>query len=64
MADSTAAALTTGSAPGMPRHTGHTCVLGSAPNSVGHPQNILVAVPSSTCTSMPRTGSNRAITSS
>ena len=42
MADSTAVALTTGSAPGRPRHTGQTWVLGSAPNPVAQPQNILV----------------------
>ena len=57
MADSTAAALSTGSAPGSPRHTGQTWVLGSAPNAVAHPQNILVTVDSSTCTSSPSTGS-------
>ena len=57
MADSTAAWLSTGSDPGSPRHTGHTWVLGSAPNSLAHPQNILVAVDSSTCTSSPITGS-------
>ena len=57
MADSTAFALTTGSAPGRPRHTGHTCVFGSAPNVVAQPQNIFVFVFSSTCTSSPSTGS-------
>ena len=57
IADSTAAALTTGSEPGRPRHVGQTWELGSAPNSLAHPQNILVAVDSSTCTSMPMTGS-------
>ena len=64
MADSTAAAFSVGSAPGMPRHTGQTCVLGSAPKSVGQPQNILVAVDNSTWTSRPSTGSKRATTSS
>ena len=64
MADSTAFSLTTGSAPGRPRHTGQTCVLGSAPNSVGQPQNIFVAVCSSTWTSRPMTGSNFAMASS
>src|SRR5207253_6596305 len=54
----------TGNAPGRPRHTGQTCVLGGAPKDVGHPQNILVAVFSSTCTSRPITGSNAAIASS
>ncbi len=64
MADSTAASLSTGSDPGSPRHTGHTCVLGSAPNSLAQPQNILVAVDNSTWTSMPITGSYREMTSS
>ncbi len=57
MVASMAALLATGSAPGRPRHTGHTWVFGSAPNSVGQPQNILVFVPSSTCVSSPITGS-------
>ena len=64
MADSTAVALSVGSAPGRPRHTGQTWVLGSAPKFVAHPQNILVAVDNSTWTSRPRTGSKRATTSS
>src|ERR1700752_93338 len=64
IADSTAASFSTGSEPGSPRHTGHTWVLGSAPNVVAQPQNILVAVDSSTCTSRPSTGSKRAMTSS
>ena len=58
IADSTAFSLTTGRAPGRPRQTGQTCVLGSAPNPVAQPQNILVAVLSSTWTSRPITGSN------
>src|SRR4029077_18530393 len=58
MADSTACRLTTGSDPGRPRQVGQVCVLGSAPNSVGQPQNILEAVLSSTCTSSPSAGSN------
>ena len=57
IADSTAASLSTGSEPGRPRQTGQTWVLGSAPNSLAQPQNILVAVDSSTCTSKPSTGS-------
>src|SRR5918993_352572 len=57
IADSTALTLTTGKAPGRPRQTGQTWVLGSAPNPVGQPQNIFVAVLSSTCTSSPRAGS-------
>src|SRR4051794_30034217 len=61
---SMAARLATGSAPGRPRQTGQTWVLGSAPNAVGQPQNILVLVPSSTCVSRPMTGSNRATASS
>ena len=64
IADSTADRLTTGSAPGRPRHTGQTWVFGSAPNSVGQPQNIFVFVFSSTCTSSPSTGSKRSTTSS
>ena len=55
-----AAAFTTGSAPGRPRQTGQVCVFGSAPNVVSQPQNILLAVPSSTCVSRPMTGSNSA----
>ena len=62
--DSTACALTTGSAPGRPRQTGQTCVFGSPPNVVEQPQNILLAVPSSTCVSSPMTGSNSASASS
>jgi hypothetical protein len=57
IADSTACWLSTGSDPGSPRHTGHTWVLGSPPNWLGQPQNILVFVDSSTWTSMPMTGS-------
>ncbi len=64
IADSTALTLTTGSAPGRPRHTGQVWVLGSAPNSVGQPQNIFVAVLSSTCTSRPITGSKASMASS
>src|SRR5262245_39657052 len=61
---SIAARLATGRLPGRPRQTGQICVFGSAPKSVGQPQNILVRVPSSTCVSKPMTGSNREITSS
>src|ERR1043166_8336318 len=57
MAISTASRLSTGNAPGRPMHTGQTLVLGSAPKLVGHPQKILVAVASCTCTSRPTTGS-------
>jgi hypothetical protein len=54
---SIATRLVTGREPGSPRHTGHTAELGSAPNTVGQPQNILVTVPSSTWVSSPMTGS-------
>ncbi len=47
----------TGNAPGSPMHTGQTLVLGGAPKLVGHPQKILLAVASCTCTSRPTTGS-------
>ena len=63
IADSTAVRFTTGSEPGRPRQTGQTWVFGSAPNSVGQPQNILLFVDSSTCTSSPSTGSKRSTTS-
>jgi hypothetical protein len=56
-ADSTAFSLTTGSAPGSPRETGVVALFGSSPKDCGAPSNILVAVPSSTCTSIPMTGS-------
>src|SRR5688500_2042354 len=58
MADSTATRLTTGIAPGRPRQVGQTWVLGSAPNSVGNPQNIFELVLSLTWTSRPIAGSN------
>src|SRR2546425_5364855 len=48
-----AAPFATGSAPGSPRQTGHTCVLGGAPNAVEQPQNILERVRSCTCVSSP-----------
>src|SRR5438874_2513582 len=54
---STAFLLSTGSAPGNPRQTGQTLVLGGAPNWVEQPQKILVWVSSCTCTSRPMTGS-------
>jgi hypothetical protein len=57
MVASIAARLATGRLPGSPRHTGQVWVFGSAPKSVGQPQNIFVAVPSSTCVSSPITGS-------
>ena len=57
IAYSTALPFTTGSAPGSPRLTGVTWVFGSPPYATSAAQNILVSVPSSTCTSMPSTGS-------
>src|SRR5215831_19345609 len=56
-ANSTAFRFSTGNAPGRPRHTGQTLLLGGAPNRVEHPQKILVCVRSWTCTSSPITGS-------
>src|SRR6516162_6098086 len=56
-ANSTPCRFSTGSAPGNPRHTGHTLVFGGLPNSVEQPQKILVLVRSWTCTSRPITGS-------
>src|ERR1700720_700273 len=58
---STAWRLSTGKAPGSPRQTGQTLVLGGAPKLVAHPQKILVRVESWTCTSRPMTGSYLAI---
>src|SRR4051812_16441734 len=63
-ADSRAFSLRTGSAPGSPRQTGQTWVLGAAPKTVEQPQNIFVTVLSSTCTSSPSTGSKAATASS
>src|SRR5579863_6220832 len=59
VANSTTFLFNTGSAPGMPRQTGHTLLFGAAPNRVEHEQKILVAVSNWTCTSSPITGSNR-----
>src|ERR1700682_3237861 len=61
MASSTAWRLNTGNAPGKPRQTGHTFVLGGAPKLVGQPQKILVLVASCTWTSRPMTTSYLAI---
>ena len=47
-ANSMARSFITGSAPGRPRHTGQTWVLGGAPNCVLQPQNNLVSVLSCT----------------
>ena len=52
---STTAALSAGSAPGSPRHTGQTWVFGAPPNSVEQPQKILLRVRSWAWTSSPRT---------
>ena len=49
--------LAMGSAPGRPRHTGQTFVLGGAPNAAEQPQNIFDAVLSWQWTSMPMTAS-------
>ncbi len=57
VANSTACLLSTGSAPGKPRHTGQTLVLGESPKRVEQPQKILVLVRSCTWTSSPMTGS-------
>ena len=54
---STTFSFNTGSAPGIAIHTGHTCVFGSAPNSVEQLQNIFVFVESSACISSPMTTS-------
>src|SRR5512142_1928393 len=57
VANSTALRFITGSAPGIPRHTGHTFVFGGLPNCVEQPQKIFVFVSSWTWTSSPITGS-------
>src|SRR5713101_9496229 len=56
-ANSTALRFRTGNAPGNPRQTGQTLVLGGSPKWVEQEQKILVAVRSWTCTSNPMTGS-------
>lgn len=56
-----ASRLGTGSDPGWPRHTGHVWVLGSSPNVLRQPQNILVRVLSSTWHSRPITVSHSPI---
>ena len=50
-------ALTTGSDPGSPRHTGQVRVLGASPKLSSQPQNIFVRVLSWTWISRPMTGS-------
>jgi hypothetical protein len=49
--------LSTGSTPGIPRHTGQVWVLGGAPKDVEQAQKILVLVFSWAWTSSPMTGS-------
>ena len=56
-ANSTALRFSTGRAPGNPRQTGQTLVLGGSPKRVEQEQKILDAVRSWTCTSSPMTGS-------
>src|SRR5207249_6288240 len=56
-AASIAARFATGSAPGSPKHTGHTFEFGDAPNSAGHSQNILLRVASWMWHSRPITAS-------
>jgi hypothetical protein len=46
VANSTALRFKTGKAPGIPRHTGQTFVLGAAPKRVEQEQNIFDAVKS------------------
>src|SRR4051812_876074 len=57
-ARSTAERFNTGSAPGKPRHTGHTFVFGGAPKAVLQPQKIFERVSSWAWISRPMTGSN------
>src|SRR5229473_4499968 len=56
-ANSTAFRFSTGKAPGSPKHTGHTFVLGGSPKRVEHEQKIFDTVSSCTWTSSPMTGS-------
>jgi hypothetical protein len=53
IAYSTTLRLSVGIAPGKPRQTGQTDVLGSEPKAAGQEQNIFVFVLSSTCISSP-----------
>ena len=52
----TARSFRTGSTPGSPRQTGHTCVFAGAPNRVEQEQKILLSVLSCAWTSRPMTG--------
>src|SRR5579871_3315806 len=56
-ANSTPLLLRTGKAPGRPRQTGQTLVLGASPKRFAQEQNIVLAVRSWTWTSSPMTGS-------
>jgi hypothetical protein len=58
MVYSTTFLFRTGNTPGIPRHTGHVCVLGGAPNAVEQAQKIFVSVFSWAWTSSPITASN------
>ena len=60
----TAWRLSTGKAPGRPRQTGQTLVLGASPKRLRQAQKILVCVRSWQCTSRPITGSYSARMSS
>src|SRR5690348_1035965 len=60
MARSSACPLNTGKAPGRPRHTGQTFLLGGSPKRVEQAQKAFVSVASWTCTSSPTTHSYRA----
>src|SRR6267154_1369691 len=64
VANSTALRFRTGNAPGIPRQTGQTFVLGGSPKPVEQEQKILEAVSNCTWTSSPMTGSYFARTSS
>src|SRR5690606_23500937 len=57
IAYATASRFSTGSVPGSPMHTGHTCVLGSAPNLVLQPHHTFASVSSSAWISSPMTTS-------
>src|SRR5215471_1183745 len=63
MAMLTASRLSTGSAPGSPRHTGQVLELGGSPKRVEQEQKIFDLVRSCTCTSSPITASYLALTS-
>src|SRR5262249_26184504 len=60
----TASRLSTGSAPGRPRHTGQVLLFGSCPNSVEQAQKIFESVLSCAWTSRPMTASQPSFTAS